>query len=140
MAIDNKAAFYLKDFEISKFNFSKIAHSERENVSIGFDPEGSYSLKDKIFYLTLKFRLFNNDSKEDYFNAIITGFFAFQNVNSLEEVPTYFYKNSIAILYPYLRAFVSSVTLQANIKSVILPTMNLSSLEPELLNSTKEIE
>lgn len=32
-----------------------------------------------------------------------------------EEIPSYFYANSIAIIFPYVRAFISTVTLQANI-------------------------
>lgn len=58
--------------------------------------------------------------------------FKFQDVNSLEEIPDYFYANSIAIIFPYLRAFVSTVTLQANIVPLLLPTMNLSNLQVEL--------
>ena len=36
------------------------------------------------------------------------------------DIPDYFYPNSLAIVFPYVRSFVSSVTLQANIESPIL--------------------
>ncbi len=140
MAIENRAAFYLKDFEIPKFNFLSIGNLDNEDIAIGFEPQGEFSKKNKIFYLTLNFRLFEKSNKKDYFNAQIIGVFGFENVDDLESIPSFFYKNSIAILYPYLRSFVSSVTLQANIKNIILPTMNLSSLEPELINSSKEVD
>lgn len=54
-----------------------------------------------------------------------------------EEIPEYFYANSIAIIFPYLRAFISTVSLQANITPpIMLPTLNLSSLKDELKNAT----
>lgn len=140
MAIENKAAFYLKDFEIPEFNFLNTKGVEDENIEIGFDPKGEFSIKNKTFYLTLKFRLYDNTTSKDYFSTKIIGVFGFENVDKLEEIPSFFYKNSIAILYPYLRSFISSVTLQANIRNVILPTMNLSSLEPVLINASKEVD
>lgn len=60
----------------------------------------------------------------------------FENVSSFDEIPTYFYRNAIAIIFPYVRAFISTVTLQSNIPPVILPTMNLSSLESPLKENT----
>lgn len=51
-----------------------------------------------------------------------------------------FYANSIAIVFPYIRAFISTVTLQANLVSpILLPTMNLTSLGERLMNNTKFI-
>jgi len=55
-------------------------------------------------------------------------------------IPDYFYKNSIAIVYPFIRSFISSLTLQANVKLILLPTMNLSSLEAPLKENTTFID
>ena len=140
MAIENRAAFYLKDFEIPEFNFLSIGSLDNDEVAIGFKPSGKFSKKEMVFYLTLNFKLFDKSTENDYIKAKVIGYFGFENVESFDDIPSFFYKNSIAILYPYLRSFVSSVTLQANIKNVILPTMNLSSLEPELKNSSKEVD
>ena len=64
------------------------------------------------------------------------GAFKFENVTTLEEIPDYFYRNCIAILFPYVRAYVSLVTTQANVPGVILPTLNLSNLEDDLKKNT----
>lgn len=53
-----------------------------------------------------------------------------------DELPEFFYANSIAIIFPYVRAFISTVSLQANVPSIVLPTMNLSSLRETLAQST----
>lgn len=39
--------------------------------------------------------------------------------------------NSIAILFPYLRSFMSTVTAQAGISPFILPTININNLLEE---------
>lgn len=63
-----------------------------------------------------------------------------EDVIDIEDIPTYFYANSIAIVFPYLRAFISSLTIQANLKPMILPTMNLTSLSSPLKENVTVIE
>ena len=65
--------------------------------------------------------------------------FKFSNVHSIEEIPEYFYNNSIAIVFPYLRAFITTLTSVAGIKPLILPTLNLTNLSAQLKVSTKVI-
>ena len=66
------------------------------------------------------------------------GLFDFKNVETIEDIPDFFYKNSIAILFPYVRAYISLVTTQANVPGILLPTYNLSNLEEKLRNNTTE--
>ena len=54
--------------------------------------------------------------------------FSFSSLMKFEDIPDYFYSNSVAILFPYMRAFVSTVSLQSNIPPLILPTLNLTKL------------
>lgn len=53
----------------------------------------------------------------------ICGFFEMENIS--EDIRVY-KANAIAILFPYLRAIVSTYTASANINPVILPTMNIN--------------
>ena len=62
--------------------------------------------------------------------------FEFQDVERIEDIPDYFYANSIAILFPYVRAFVSTLTLQANVPPMVLPTLNLFPLQKILQENT----
>ena len=52
------------------------------------------------------------------------------------DIPGFFYPNSIAILFPYIRAFVSTLTLQANVTPIVLPTLNLTNLQEKLKKNT----
>lgn len=71
-----------------------------------------------------------NDSRIIEVNCLAS--FLFKGVESIDDIPTYFYSNSIAIVFPYVRAFVSTLTLQANYSPIVLPTMNLSDLNSQL--------
>jgi preprotein translocase subunit SecB len=64
------------------------------------------------------------------------GFFSFENVNSFDEIPDFFYRNCIAILFPFVRAYISMITVQANVPGIMLPTLNLTSLEAALKQNT----
>ena len=66
--------------------------------------------------------------------------FSFMDRIKFEEIPDFFYPNSLAILFPYIRAFVSTLSLQANSSPMILPTMNLMGLTEELRDNTSVVE
>ena len=66
--------------------------------------------------------------------------FTFGDSVSINDIPDYFYPNSLAIIFPYVRAFVSTITLQANIQPVVLPTINLMGLTESLKSQTEIID
>ena len=52
----------------------------------------------------------------------------------------YFYTNAPAILFPYIRAYISTLTNLSGYKPINLPTLNLTSLREELEKNTTEVE
>ena len=66
-----------------------------------------------------------------YMDVTITGDF---RLNGEEDISKY-EANAIAIMYPYLRAIVSTYTSSANINPLILPAINVNAM---LENSKKE--
>ncbi len=133
----NKASFSLTNYKFEKVLIETA--NLPADISIDFSPEGVY-YKEKSEY-DLKFVVTAFDEKKGqelpFVQITCVANFKLMEVNSLEEIPTYFYKNSIAIVFPFIRAFISSVTLQCNIQPIILPTLNLSSLELPLKQNTK---
>lgn len=83
------------------------------------------------------FQAFRKIDGQPFINILCKACFVFKEPVAFEEIPNYFYLNSIAILFPYIRAFVSIITLQANINALVLPTMNLASLQETLKENTK---
>lgn len=134
--MENKAAFSLENYYFSKVDIN-LENKKSNDIQISFAPSGKFIAESFSYELKFIFNALTNDSQFIIIECIAK--FNFENVNSFDEIPTYFYRNSIAIIFPYVRAFISTVTLQANIPPVVLPTMNLSSLEKPLRENTTQI-
>lgn len=96
----------------SKIEFSINKHTEKN------DNKMIVSLNTKIF----------ENAKENNFpfemEVVVTGTFEIENnSNEIDFEP-----NAIAILYPYIRAIVSTYTANANLNALILPTINVNKL------------
>lgn len=135
----NRAAF-----QIEKYTFDKVLinleNKTSEEINVEFIPSGIYYKDNCTYDLKFIFIAFNDNNIDNPFVRIqCIGTFKFENVNSFDEIPAYFYRNSIAILFPFVRAFVSMVTIQANIAPIMLPTMNLASLEEPLKQKTIQL-
>ena len=105
-----------------------------------FNPSGLIFVAERKFQLDLTFIAQTEATdKEEVIHCELTAYFSF-NVDGEFLVPDYFYRNSIAIVYPYLRAFISVLTSQAQVKHLILPVLNLSSLEKKLKDNTREFQ
>jgi preprotein translocase subunit SecB len=130
-------------FSISNYQFDKVnidlSNCKSKNLSLAFDVKGVYINESSTYELTFILKISNEEDKENPFITVrCRGTFVFENVSNINEVPDFFYKNSIAILFPYVRAYVSLITTQANIPGIILPTLNLSALESILKKNTTQ--
>lgn len=137
-----KASFSLKDYKFInvELDFSNIDFSSLE---LSIEPEGVFHNSTRFYELSFVFKANAEIKNKSEMKQIIfvkcIAFFEFKEILKFEDIPDYFYPNSIAILFPYIRAFVSTLTLQANIPPIVLPTMNLLSLQEKLKTNTKEI-
>jgi preprotein translocase subunit SecB len=134
-----KAAFALVKYSFDKIIIDYSLKSGKE-IKIQFKPKGVFEKnEEKSFYnLTFNFIALSSNIEKPFVDIECNALFEFADTITFEEIPSFFYANSIAIIFPYLRAFVSTVTLQANKEPIVLPTMNLSSLEKELRDNTIE--
>ena len=131
-----RASFRLVDYHFDKIVLDLVNLKPNSEFNIDFIPEGKYYPSTNKYLLEFTFKANIDSSESDNILIHCVAEYEFQNVSNKEEIPSFFYANSIAILFPYIRAFVSTVTLQANVKPLMLPTMNLSSLNSELANNT----
>ncbi|MFJ1378699.1 protein-export chaperone SecB [Capnocytophaga canimorsus] len=132
-----KASFSIKDYLFDQVEINLEFFQERD-LKIDFTPEGIYDNQKQIFELTFVVTVSNSLKESPFVKIRCKGFFTFENVNTFEEIPDFFYRNSIAILFPYIRAYISLVTTQANVPGIILPTYNLSGLENQLREHTTQ--
>lgn len=135
-----KADFSFINFKITDFQLTELRKNHNE-ISIDINPIGTYSKSNRIFTEILEFLAFEGVNKDSVFIKVtLKANFEFEIGTEINDIPNYFYLNSIAIVFPYLRAFISNLTLQANQRPLILPVLNLTGLEYPLRNNTTEIE
>lgn len=134
--MSQRATFQLDNFIFNDVKLS-IEEVRPKDINVDFVPEGVFHLLEKTFDLKLIFIAFDGNERDDPFVKIsCIGTFSFENIETIADIPPFFYRNAIAILFPYIRAFVSSLTAQANITPMILPTYNLGELEAPLRDKT----
>jgi len=134
-----EAAFRLENFQFDKVFMDFEPQSNSKMWSLSVAPQGVYHERDGYFDLLFTLHAVMGEdasAKSPRMEIRCKAVFRFIKPIEFSKIPSYFYSNSIAILFPYVRAFVSTVTLQANIPPVILPTYNLSNLQDELLQHT----
>ena len=130
------ASFSIVNYQFDKVSIDLTNH-KNANLSTFFDTSGIFISENSIYELTFLVKVFNNEDKENPFISVrCKGVFKFENVSTLDQIPDFFYRNCIAILFPYVRAYISLVTTQANVPGIILPTYNLSNLEEGLRKNT----
>lgn len=131
-----EAAFSFVDFKIPQFSYNENNEGGSE-LTIGYSPSGIYNSITGEFELKLKFIASRATNKEDIvIDLTMIAKFKFSSSIELKDIPEYFYKNAIAIAFPYLRSFISTLTLQANTKLLKIGLMNLSDLELPLKQNT----
>ena len=130
----DKASFSFLYYTFDKIILDCENLSNDVELNISFHPSGEFLESDSSFKLIVVFEA--REKENLVINVVCKSVFKFNGVLSIEEIPEYFYANSIAILFPYIRAMVSTVTLQANMRPLILPTLNLSSLKEILKKNT----
>lgn len=137
MYLKDEAAFKLENFKI---NSCTCSFEYDGQLDLELKPMGKLILKDSIFEVIIDFTAYQKGTDLPIIKCKLIGFFKFVESIELESVPDYFYNNSLAILFPYLRSFISSLTLQANTKILVLPTMNLSKVGKEFKQNIIVVE
>lgn len=132
--IQKNASFKIKAYSFNKVSIDTRNLSTDATLSLHFYPQGLFHSNKRDFDLSLIFAAKEQDNTivEITCDAKIE----FEHTVEFNEIPDYFFSNSIAILFPYIRAFISSVTLLSNITPIVLPILNLSSLGEELKENT----
>ena len=130
-----KAAFSIITYQFDRVQIDLNNHKSKD-LLVDFEPKGLYDNEKSTFELQFIVKVVNKEAKDPFAEISCKGTFQFENIASFEEIPEFFYRNSIAILFPYVRAYLSLVTTQANVPGIILPTLNLSNLETDLKSNT----
>lgn len=131
-------------FRIDSYHFVKASLDfnipDNATLNIEICPSGVYHQSEGRYILDFVVSVDCEESKTEVVNVNCRAVFLFSEHLQLQQIPAFFFPNSLAIVYPYVRAFVSTITLQANVRPIILPTVNLMGLTDELRNNTENAE
>lgn len=134
-----KAAFKLDGYHFTKASLDFNIPNDAE-LNISFNPKGVFYVKEARYDLVFDVTVDWSETGTEVVKVSCEASFSFGNKVSIEDIPDYFYPNSLAIVFPYVRAFVSTISLQANVQPVVLPTVNLMGLTEKLKEQTQIID
>ena len=134
------AIFSLENYVFDKIELDVQNLNAGDTISLSCNTTGVYSQNVGVYELCFICDAIVESKATPVVHVSCKAQFKFKDVVAFNNLPTFFFSNSIAILFPYVRAMVSTLTLQANIPPIVLPTMNLTSLSQQLQSSTTIVE
>ncbi len=131
------SGFQFQGFIIKK-TLIELTKVDNSSLSINFNPRGVYNKKESSFDLLLGVMI-NNEDRSVNIEIDSIGHFLFDGVDK-ENLDNFFLINAPAILFPYIRAYISSLTTLSGINPIVLPTLNLIDLKENLKSNIKVLE
>ena len=132
------ARFQFKGYRIIK-SFIEINEAvNNEDFEIIFEPSGKVFNSSSIFQLYLGVEI-KNLTKTINIEIKAVADFYFEQIED-DKLEAYLFVNAPALLFPYLRAYISTLSTLSGLKSVTLPTLNLIGLRSELKKKTEFLD
>lgn len=124
-----ESPFKFNDFKIIK---SYIEFPNKDNFDQGINIEIKPSgVRDgNLFNLTLDTTIKNDDGALNI-NVVMVGEFEFKDIPE-DRLGIYFVVNAPAIMFPYIRSYIATLSSLSGIPTITLPTLNMTSLAEEL--------
>jgi len=132
------STFQFKGYRIERSLIELKSAEIGANFSISFDAKGVVNKTESLFELDLT-ALIKDKNDTISIEVQVVSFFVFDAQTEKSQLEKLFYMNAPAIIFPYLRSYITTLTVLSGIDPVILPTLNLSALGKELEQNTTEI-
>jgi preprotein translocase subunit SecB len=107
-------------------------------ASINIEPVGVLDPDGKTFKLLLDVNV-TDENKSFDIKIKTLGVFEFKEKQMGNKLDNYFLVNAPAIIFPYIRSYISALTSLSGIKTINLPLMNLTSLIDKLKKSMSDL-
>jgi preprotein translocase subunit SecB len=119
-------------YEVNTINF-KLSNGVKENQEIQINPKLQIEVNEVAndsYRVKLSFTLESEENNELPFDMsiVMTGHFSFCAGETKEETELrekVMHENTVAIMFPFLRSIVASLTVTANIPPLVLPVINI---------------
>lgn len=124
----SRSSLIFENYIVEKVNFEINLAYTGKNVEIDMELDKQTEIDGDQFATILDLNLFPNHLENDYpFNMKVRliGIFSIENEDNEKIRESYIERNSITILFPYLRSIVSTYTANSNVGTTVLPTINV---------------
>jgi len=133
--MSKKSSFQFKGYKINK-SLIEIKGLGADELTVNFEPSGVLDREKNIFSLNLKINVFDEE-KNTNIKVEIEGKYEFSHDDG--NLKNFMFLNAPAILFPYIRSYITALTALSGISPVTLPTMNLSGLSDQLQENITEV-
>lgn len=126
------AKFRLKDYKIvdASIHISPDGITGK-NMSVEIKPQSYVSDKELNYKLQFDINISNSENQFSVFASII-GLFEFDSDLDPVAKDKFFKINAPSLLFPYVRAYISTLTSLSGMAPVILPTINMAEAMKDL--------
>lgn len=124
------SSLYFDNYIVDKVYFQNNPKYEGEETSLEFSVFPNITVSDdgENMVVELTVNIFDDAVKKNYPFEMSVTVIGFYSMHAQGEDILKYKKNAIAILYPYIRAIVSSYTANANVNPLLLPAINVNKL------------
>ena len=133
--MDKRGVITFLDYKVNRIEFVNNSEYNGEEVDIDFDVSSQFQVSEdgQEMVVVLKTDIFAPKEEKVYpfkMSVEVEGYFG-SNFEQQDDKIRQYGKNAVAILFPYVRALVSSFTSNANVTPLILPTVNVNRMLEE---------
>lgn len=133
--MDKRGVITFLDYKVNRIEFVNNNEYNGEEVDVDFDVSAQFQVSEdgQEMIVLLKTDIFAPKEGKMYpfrMSVEVEGYFE-SNFDRQEEKIRQYGKNAVAILFPYVRALVSTFTANANVTPLILPTVNVNRMLQE---------
>lgn len=129
-----KSVLKLNDVIVNEIQFSRsLQEVNTEELSMKIAKNISYMEVDDVYKVDLSLSLEDSQNKNFKMYVNISGFFEICiNENISEDIKnSLLNKNTLSILFPYLRSQITLITSQPGMQPIIVPPININALLEE---------
>ncbi len=134
----NESKFQFKSFRIKRSLIERFNDDTSKQISLSFSPKGTLNKVESSFQLDLGL-IIKDENKSFVIEIDASAYYKFEKSVGHDDLNTMFYFNAPALLFPYVRAYISTLTNLSGFEPINLPTLNMTGLGERLKENTEEI-
>lgn len=128
----SQARFQFTGYLIDHCSINLTGKPLGDEMEFGIDPTGEFDKEQKLFTLTMLVAVSDKERNLDL-SLRIRGFFNYE-ATDMNELRTFIGISAPALLFPYIRAYVSNITALSGMQPIIMPTLNMVAVGEELVS------